>query len=196
MTNPHSSTNSTPPPPGFFSRVSIAISAFFKILGDARYAGQVLGLTQGSGIFEPPAQASQAPAATPVVAKPANHDAALQLLTLLQRDARLIDFTQEDLSSYSDADVGGAARVVHEGCAKVLREHFSICPVRTEAEGSRITLVQGFDARAIRLTGNVVGQAPFTGSLGHRGWRATEVRLPKLADGFDASVLAQAEVEL
>jgi len=76
-----------PTPPGFLSRVSIAISAFFKILGDARYAGQVLGLTQGSGIFEPPAQASQAPAATPVVAKPANHDAALQLLTLLQRDA-------------------------------------------------------------------------------------------------------------
>lgn len=190
------STSKQTPQPAFLSRVSIAISAFFKILGDSQYAGQVLGLAQGSGIFEPAAQVSQAPAATPPVAKPTNHDAALQLLTLLQRDARLIDFTQEDLSTYSDADVGGAARVVHEGCAKVLREHFSISPVRTEAEGSRITLATGFDARAIRLTGNVVGQAPFTGSLGHRGWRATEVRLPQLADGFDASVLAQAEVEL
>ena len=194
MNHPSHPANATPP--GFFSRVSIAISAFFKILGDAQYAGQVLGLAQSSGTFVPPAQTSQAPAATPVVAKQVTHDAALQLLTLLQRDARLIDFTQEDLSTYSDADVGSAARVVHEGCAKVLREHFSISPVRTEAEGSRITLVQGFDARAIRLTGNVVGQAPFTGSLGHRGWRATEVHLPKLADGFDASVLAQAEVEL
>jgi len=192
----HPTHPANPTPPGFFSRVSIAISSFFKILGDAHYAGQVLGLAQSSGTLMPPAQSSQAPAATPVVANPANHDAALQLLTLLQREARLIDFTQEDLSTYSDADVGGAARVVHEGCAKVLREHFSISPVRTEAEGSRITLAQGFDARAIRLTGNVVGQAPFTGSLGHRGWRATEVRLPKLADGFDASVLAQAEVEL
>jgi hypothetical protein len=192
----HPSDNANPTPPGFLSRVSIAISTFFKILSDAQYAGQVLGLTQGSDTFMPPAQASQAPAATPVAAKPVNHDAALQLLTLLQRDARLIDFTQEDLSTYSDADVGGAARVVHEGCAKVLREHFSISPVRTEAEGSRITLAAGFDARAIRLTGNVVGQAPFTGSLGHRGWRATEVRLPTLADGFDARVLAQAEVEL
>ena len=68
--------------------------------------------------------------------------------------------------------------------------------MRTEAEGSRITLNEGFDARAIRLTGNVVGQAPFQGALSHRGWRATEVRLPRLADGHDATVLAQAEVEL
>ena len=131
-----------------------------------------------------------------MVFKEATPDAALQLLALLQRDARLIDFTQEDLSGYSDADIGGAARVVHEGCSKVLREHFSLVPVRTEAEGSRLTLPQGFDARAVRLTGHVVGQAPFTGQLSHRGWRATEVRLPKLADGHDATVLAQAEVEL
>ena len=120
----------------------------------------------------------------------------MQLLGLLQRDARLIDFTQENLSSYSDADIGAAARVVHEGCRKVLKEHFTIEPVRTEAEGSRITLNDGFDARAIRLTGNVVGKAPFNGSISHRGWRAAEVRLPKLAESHDAAVLAQAEVEL
>jgi hypothetical protein len=125
-----------------------------------------------------------------------NHDAALQLLGLLQRDARLIDFTQENLSGYADADIGAAARVVHEGCAKVLREHFNIAPVRSEAEGSRITLNDGFDARAVRVTGNVVGKAPFTGSLSHRGWKAVEVRLPTLSSGHDASVLAQAEVEL
>ena len=142
-----------------------------------------------------PSPAPVAVKPTPVPAKP-NTDAALQLLALLQRDARLIDFTQEDLSSYSDADIGGAARVVHEGCCKVLREHFSITPIRTEAEGSRITLTDGFDARAIRLTGNVVGKAPFQGSLSHRGWRAAEVRLPQRSDGFDATVLAQAEVEL
>ena len=68
--------------------------------------------------------------------------------------------------------------------------------MRPEAEGSRITLNDGFDARAIRLTGNVVGQAPFQGVLSHRGWRATETRLPKLADSHDSAVLAQAEVEL
>ena len=86
--------------------------------------------------------------------------------------------------------------MVHEGCAKVLREHFSIVPVRDEAEGSRVTLPAGFDAAAVRLTGNVVGQPPFTGSLSHRGWRVAEVRLPKLAERHDARVLAPAEVEL
>ena len=123
-------------------------------------------------------------------------DAALQLLSLFQREARLIDFTQENLSGYSDADIGAAARVVHEGCSKVLREHFTIEPVRSEAEGSRIVLEAGFDAAAVRLTGNVVGQAPFRGALSHRGWRAASVRLPKLAEAHDAAILAPAEVEL
>ena len=100
------------------------------------------------------------------------------------------------MAGYSDAEIGGPARLVHEGCAKVLREHFTLVPVRPEAEGSPVTLAAGFDARAIRLTGNVVGQAPFRGSLSHRGWRATEVRLPSLAAGHDAAVLAPAEVEL
>ena len=97
---------------------------------------------------------------------------------------------------YSDAEVGAAARVVHEGCRKVLGEHFSIAPVRSEPEGSRVTLAAGFDATAVRLTGNVVGQAPFTGTLGHRGWQVTEARMPQLTDDTTAAILAQAEVEL
>ena len=117
-------------------------------------------------------------------------------LALLQRDARLIDFAGESLAAYDDAQIGAAARLVHEGCAKVLREQFDIVPVRAEAEGTRITLAAGFDAAAIKLTGNVVGQPPFSGSLSHRGWRVAEVRLPKLAEGHDARVLAPAEVEL
>ena len=92
--------------------------------------------------------------------------------------------------------IGAAARLVHKGCAKVLREHFSLEAVRSEPEGSRITLPAGFDAAAVRLTGNVVGQPPYAGSLSHRGWRVTEVRLPQLAERHDARVIAPAEVEL
>ncbi|WP_210542539.1 DUF2760 domain-containing protein [Rhodoferax sp. PAMC 29310] len=186
------------PTPSFFRRLPLAFGAFFSTLGNPAFAGQVLALRQAAAppTEAPTPAAAPAPTAAPVILKEASPDAALQLLALLQRDARLIDFTQEDLSGYSDADIGGAARVMHEGCSKVLREHFSLAPVRLEAEGSRVTLPQGFDARAVRLTGNVVGQAPFTGQLSHRGWRATEVRLPKLAEGHDATVLAQAEVEL
>jgi hypothetical protein len=139
---------------------------------------------------------AEPPKAAPPPLKQAAPDAALQLLGLLQRDARLIDFAEEDLTGHSDADVGAAARVVHDGCRKVLREHFTIQPLRAESEGTRITLDSGFDAAAIRLTGKVVGQPPFRGSLSHRGWRATDIRLPKLAGSHDAAVLAQAEVEL
>lgn len=185
--------------PSFGSRISLAIGAFFKTLGDAEFAARVRD--DGIGPVSAPAPAPaaapapvQAPAAAPL--REATPDAALQLLSLFQREARLIDFTQENLSGYSDADIGAAARVVHEGCAKVLREHFSIEAIRSEAEGSRVTLPAGFDAAAVRLTGNVVGQAPFSGTLSHRGWRAASVRLPKLAEAHDAKVLAPAEVEL
>ena len=131
-----------------------------------------------------------------IIVEVPTHTAALQLLGLMQREARFVDFIQEDVAPYTDAEIGAAARVVHEGCRKVLREHFAIAPVRSEAEGSRITLPAGFDAAAVRLSGNVVGQAPFTGTLGHRGWQVTEVKLPQLTDLQAAKVIAQAEVEL
>ena len=85
---------------------------------------------------------------------------------------------------------------MHDGCRAVLREHFTIKPVRTEAEGSRVTLQEGFDAAAVRLTGNVVGKAPFNGHVSHRGWKVEDTRLPKLAPSHDASIVAPAEVEL
>ena len=46
------------------------------------------------------------------------------------------------------------------------------------------------------MTGNVVGQPPFTGTLQHKGWRVTAVRLPALTAGHDTRVIAPAEVEL
>lgn len=182
------------PLPSFGSRIALAISAFFRTLSDPHFAARLQRIDEP--MAAPTAAPTPAPTAAPVILREATPDAALQLLSLLQREARLIDFTQENLTGYADADIGAAARVVHEGCAKVLREHFTIEPVRSEAEGARVTLEAGFDAAAVRLTGNVVGQAPFKGSLSHRGWRATSVRLPKLAEAHDAKVLAPAEVEL
>jgi uncharacterized protein DUF2760 len=187
--------NPTQPPPSFLSRISLAFGAFFGLLGDADLAARYVAVRHGAAApVAPPAAPVPPPA--PVVLKEATPDAALQLLALLQRDARLIDFVGEDLTGYTDAQIGAASRVVHEGCAKVLREHFSIAPVRAEAEGSRVTLQPGFDAAAVRVTGNVVGQPPFAGSLTHRGWRVTEVRLPKLSEQHDAHVVMPAEVEL
>jgi hypothetical protein len=194
-------TNATPDhqfpsQPSLLQRIPLAFGAFFSILSSPAVAARVDRLHRDDAPV--PAVAPVTPVApiTPAPLRQATPDAALQLLALLQRDARLIDFTEEDLAGHADADIGAAARIVHDGCRKVLREHFTIAPVRAEAEGGRISLDAGFDAGAIRLTGNVVGSAPFKGSISHRGWRATEVRLPKLANGHDVTVLAQAEVEL
>jgi hypothetical protein len=118
------------------------------------------------------------------------------LLSLLQKEARFIDFIKEDVTAFSDAEIGAAARVVHQGCTKALSEHFTLAPVSQDQEGSRVTLNKGFDAASYRLTGNIVGQAPFTGTLVHKGWQVTGLRLPKLTEGHNAKIIAAAEVEL
>jgi len=192
--------------PGFFGRMSIAFGAFFGILGNASFAGRVQRLREAPHAPEaaPVAPQPPKPAAAPVqpvqpapsALKESSPVAALQLLGLLQREARFIDFVEEDIANYSDADIGAAARLVHDGCRAVLREHFTVEPVRSEAEGTRVTLQEGFDAAAVRLTGNVVGKPPFSGSISHRGWKVEDTRLPKLAPSHDASIVAPAEVEL
>jgi hypothetical protein len=187
----------------FFGRVSLAVGTFFAILGNRELAAGIRRLRAGEPVAAaaPVSAPVSAPAPAPVAEavpalKEASPVAALQLLGLLQRDARFVDFVEEDIARYADAEIGAAARLVHDGCRAVLREHFTIRPVRDEAEGSRVTLADGFDASAIRLTGNVVGSAPFHGAISHRGWKVDEVRLPRLAERHDATVIAPAEVEL
>jgi hypothetical protein len=180
--------------PSLLRRLTLAFGTFFDVLRSAELAAAVAALRRGDAPAAP-SPAKPAPPPEPVL-KDTVPDSALQLLALMQREARLIDFAQESLGSYTDAQIGAAARLVHDGCAKVLREHFQIMPVREEPEGSRITLPAGFDAASVRVTGQVVGHPPFTGSLSHRGWRVTDVRLPQLAERHDTRVLAPAEVEL
>lgn len=121
---------------------------------------------------------------------------ALALLSLLQTDGRLVDFLEQDVASFSDGDIGAAARVVHEGCRKTLRAHADLERLRSEAEGTSVTLAPGFDGTAIRLTGNVRGEPPYRGVLRHAGWRVRAVKLPTTAPGHDPHVIATAEVEL
>jgi len=128
-------------------------------------------------------------------AGPPPTDAALQLLALLQREGRFVDFLEEDVASFGDADIGAAARVVHSGCRKALREHVKLEPVRSEDEGAKVTLAEA-SPNEVKLTGNVQGKGPHTGVLRHRGWRAVTVQLPTAVAGHDARIVAQAEVEL
>ena len=175
----------------FLTRLGLALRSFGRMLGDAGFAEAVARLERGEPVS--PARA-EPPKPTPL--KETVPDSALQLLALLQQEGRFLDFLEENVTAYSDAEIGGAARVVHTGCHKVVRDYLRLEPVRTEAEGVRLTLAAGFDPAAVRLTGNVVGQPPFTGTLMHRGWRVAEIKLPRLAEGHDIRVLAPAEVEL
>lgn len=171
-----------------FSRLALALVMFRRILTDSRFAGRAAAL-QADG-------STAAPESEVPPLREADPNAGLQLLGLLQKEGRFIDFLEEGVDAHSDAEVGAVARIVHEGCGKVLEQHFTIEAVRAESEGARVTLAEGFDASAVRLTGNVIGRAPFTGSLVHRGWRVKETKLPRIAAGHDLTILAPAEVEL
>lgn len=179
--------------------ILLAIISAFALSRRPKPVPEPMRVSMPAGKPVPPAKAAS-PARVepprPVVVKEATPDAALQLLGLLQQEARFVDFLQENIASHADADIGAAVRVVHEGCRKVLKQHLELEPVRTESEGSRVTLPRGFDASSVRVSGNIVGAPPFTGTLIHRGWRVARITLPKLSESHDARVLAPAEVEL
>jgi Domain of unknown function (DUF2760) len=119
-------------------------------------------------------------------------------LAILQEKGRLVDFLMDDITAYDDAQVGAAARVVHQGCKAVLQEHFRIRPIRGENEGSIVRVAPGYAADEYRLIGKIRGDAPFSGALVHRGWKAESVELPRVlrisADRLPT--IAPAEVEL
>jgi uncharacterized protein DUF2760 len=129
------------------------------------------------------------------VPAPPSDDGALRLLGILQEEGRLVDFLEEDLSAYPDEQVGAAARGIHESCRKALRARVTLEPVLPASEGETVTVAPGFDAAAVRLTGNVGGAPPFRGVLRHAGWRATTTTLPARR-GQDPHVIAPAEVEI
>ena len=127
---------------------------------------------------------------------PPPEDAALRMLALLQQEARFIDFVQEDIGAYEDAQVGAAVREIHADCRKALAERLDIERIFAEDEGTTVKVDAGFDSNAVRLTGKVTGEPPFSGVLQHCGWRVVGVNLPQPSGTVDARVLAPAEVEV
>jgi hypothetical protein len=121
---------------------------------------------------------------------------AIQMLGLLQKDGRLIDFLREDIDDYDDSQVGAAVRSIHRDCRKVIDEHFTLEAVMPGEEDAKVTVERGFDPSAIRLIGNVTGEPPFNGVLRHHGWRANNPDLPELPKEGDLDIIAPAEVEL
>jgi uncharacterized protein DUF2760 len=187
----------------FWRRLGLAFSVFFRALFDERYALSLLAqhTGQAAGTVEParaPGASAQrgAPAATTPARPEPGDTSALLLLSLLQTEGRFVDFAQQDIAGFPDADVGAVARVVHAGCRKVLNAYVHIEPILPEPEGQSVNLEPGFDPSRVKLTGKVGGEGRLRGVLRHRGWQATEVRLPTVLDAAGALVLCPAEVEL
>ncbi len=188
-------------PLSFVTRLWFAWACFFRVLFDGAFAGRAWFVRDALPAAAPPPgpPAEPAPPTKPspgALPAPPPTDAALQLLALFQREGRLVDFLEQDVASFSDAEVGVAARVVHEGCRKALHSHARIAPVRDEEEGTHVTLASGFSPAEVKLSGNVAGSGPYSGVLRHRGWRAIDLELATPTGSHDARILAPAEVEV
>jgi len=190
----------------------LALKAFFLILFNravAREVDELLRRRKQERLTGPERVARRteretAPAERPVAAKPKAvtpskpaRSEALTLLAALQREGRLVDFLKEELTDYSDAQIGAVARDLHRDCGKVVERMFAIKPLLTDSEGATVEVPAGFDAGRYRLVGNVGGAPPFRGSLAHHGWEATACELPEwVGNETAARVIAPAEVEV
>jgi len=178
--------------------LGIAFRAFFAALGNRKVAEQI------RSILEPSAQPPALPAATKTVVvdstkaivsapKPPSRSDAVALLATLQREARLIDLIKENLSAYSDAQVGAAARPCLVQCAATLDRIMGLKPIETTSDGQTITVPESATAARYSWIGEGEGA---TGKLIHHGWEASRVELPSwTGEAGDATVIAPAQVK-
>lgn len=190
---------------GLGKRISYATRCFFAVLSRGEVPEDIAPEVVRTSAQVAPAPEQIAAPPPPIAvpepepAPPAEEstDRAVQMLALLQREGRLIDFFSEDLTPYPDAQVGAAVREMHAGCRKALEQYVTLEPIIEGEEDGPVTVEAGFDPASVKLVGNVTGQPPLRGLLRHRGWRATEVELPPLAPQESArAIVAPAEVEI
>ncbi len=180
------------------SRIGNAFSSFFGILFGGELPPDVArayGYVKAAEVKKPEPPKPAAPKAPEV--KPT--DGALQLLGLLQREARLVDFLMEDIAPYSDDQVGAAVRTLHEQCGTVLKRTVTLAPIVDGVEGTYTkSEAAGADAKqGLKFIGNVPaeGRAP-GGILRHKGWKAANVDLPKVNSSVNLNIIAPAEIEV
>ncbi len=172
-------------------RIVLAFRSFFGLLFSGRLSDEViaeLGLVR-----RPERTAASAATAAPAVQQPP--DRALQLLAILQRDSRFLDFFLEDITAYSDDQVGAAIREPHDQCREALQRYFRLVPVIDGVEGT-FSRAPSTDPAVVKFIGNVPAQPPAGGLLRHKGWRAASANLPPLNPKQDVSVIAPAEIEV
>lgn len=147
-------------------------------------------------VFAEPTPAVAAPPLDAAAQAEQRRRGAVQVLAVLQREGRLLDFLSENIDTYTDGQIGAAVRDIHRGCRKALAEHVKVAPIRSEPDEAVVRIAAGHDASQIRLIGQVSGRPPFEGTLRHHGWRTTNISLPDIPAGHDPTVICPAEVEI
>lgn len=127
---------------------------------------------------------------------PSSDHSHLRLLALLQQSGRLIDFLKEDIKDFSDAQIGAAVRQIHQDCSKSLEELVTIRPLMPEKEGAAISIPKGYDPAAIKISGKVKGEPPYTGTVVHQGWKAHKRSLPQKMGEQASEIICPAEIEV
>ena len=123
-------------------------------------------------------------------------DGALQILGILQRDARLVDFLMENIAPYTDEQFGSAVRGVHEQSRQTLERYLHFAPIVDGVEGTYAKITSK-DPAAIKLLGNVPADGKAAGgTLRHKGWRVTKTDLPPIFPHQKTDILAPAEIEI
>ena len=183
---------------GFWQRIALAFRSFFSVLFHGDIPSDMAQKPVKPTAPQGPAAAEPSVSRLTETERPASEvfDRAVQMLALLQRDGRLVDFLAEDISVYPDVHLGAAVRTIHESCRQVLDRYVKLEPILNSEEDQPVTLQPGFDPAAIKLIGNVAGEPPVRGVLRHKGWRVKEVNLPPLPQSAGRMVVAPAEVEL
>ena len=121
---------------------------------------------------------------------------AKQLLSILQKKGRLIDFLSQNLDHYNDEQVAKVARVIHDQCKKTLHTYCDIKPIYTAAENTEIMLDMSYDKYSIELTGNVNMKEKMKGKIIHQGWKIEKIMLPNITTDANLNILQPAEVEV
>src|SRR5688572_2956583 len=162
----------------YFARLRYAFRTFFSILDRDRIPEDVLA-TVATGV---PSSAPPAPAQRPEATAEDRGVHAAQMLALLQRDGRLVDFLMEDITGFADSQIGAAVRDVHAGCRQVLQRYVTLAPILQHEEGSTVEVNAPIDPATIKVVGNA-RDVPVRGVLRHRGWLASHIDLPQVPRG-------------
>lgn len=174
------------------SRLSLAFRSFYNILFHGVLPADIAAAFDYVK-KEPP---KPAPPPAPVVR---TSDGALQMLGILQRDARLLDFLMEDISGYDDDQVGAAVRTMHGQCRETLNRYLQLGPVVDGVEGTPVKLSNSLasDPAQVKLLGNVPASGKASaGTLRHKGWKVEKTDLPAINPKTNVAILAPAEVEI